>query len=251
MNNIIKTTIIIFSLMVLSSCQTWTALQDDLVGLTSKNLHTARAVKGQAETLLASPCPQIKIIDELSSLSDFKNPKSPKENQLISRVDILKAQSKCKLSSKSAVIDLKLTFKGTLGTKGRIRNSDKPFFSYPFFIAITSPSGEIMAKEIFAASLTYGSGENEHIYFENLRQIIPIKSKDIAKYYKILVGFQLTSDQLAYNRENMVTITDNIVEKASLVKKKITSAIIGDIANKNKEIIKPKLKPKPPTNQDK
>ncbi len=197
------------------------ALQDDLIDLTTKNLNTARIVDGKSEVLLASPCPRIEIIDDLSSLSDFSTPKNTDQSQLISRVDLSSAKSTCKLASKSAIIDLKLMFKGTLGDKGRIKSSDKPFFSYPFFIAVTSPSGEIMGKEIFAASLTYGANENEHTYFENLRQIIPIKSKNTAKYYKILVGFQVTPDQLAYNREHIITVTDKISAKAKSVKNKI------------------------------
>ncbi len=204
----------------LSGCQTWTSLQDDLEDLTSKNLNTARVVKGKSDVLLASPCPQIEIVDDLSSLSDFSTPKNPIKAHLISRVDLSGAESTCKLASKSAIIDLKLMFKSTIGEKGRIRSSDKPFFSYPFFIAVTSPSGEIMAKEIFAASLTYGANKNEHVYFEKLRQIIPIRSKDVARHYKILIGFQLTSDQLAYNRDNMVTITDRIAARAAAVVKR-------------------------------
>ncbi len=197
------------------------SLQDDLIGLTAGNIHTARALDGKSEVLLASPCPSIEIIDDLSSLSDFSDPKNTAATQLISRVDLSSAQSTCKLASKSAIIDLKLIFKGALGDKGRIKSSDKPFFSYPFFVAVTSPSGKIMAKEIFAASLTYGANENKHTYFENLRQIIPIKSKDMARHYKILIGFQVTPDQLAYNREHMVTITDKIADKAKIVTDRI------------------------------
>lgn len=35
---------------------------------------------------------------------------------------------------------------------------------------------------------------------EYLRQIIPIKGPDVAFQYQVLVGFQLSPEQLAYNR---------------------------------------------------
>ncbi len=184
------------------------ALYDDLSDLKTANLHTAQAVGGESEMLLQSPCPQVELVDDLSSLSDFTNPNQTKRENLISRVDLKSAQSTCMLSSKSTVVDLTLLFEGTLGSKGKQKTSDKPFFSYPFFVAVTAPSGKIMAKEIFAASMTYGANENKHTYFEKLRQVIPIKSKSSAKYYKILIGFQVTPDQLAYNREHMVSIAD-------------------------------------------
>lgn len=103
---------------------------------------------------------------------------------------------------------MKLIFNGKLGPKGREKVSDKPFFSYPYFVAVTSPGGKIMAKEIFAASMTYGSHESTHSYFEKLREVIPISSKENAKNYKILIGFQVTKDQLAYNRANMIPIEE-------------------------------------------
>ena len=196
------------SITSLSACQTLDALESDVYDISHGNIPVANVVDGKSETLLASPCPQVEIVNDLSSISDFTNPKKQKKKNLISRVDIKSAESTCKLASKSAIIDLKLIFDGELGTKGRVKSSDKPFFSYPFFIAVTSPGGKIMAKEIFAASLTYGSSETTHIYSENLRQIIPITSKKHANQYRVLIGFQVTPEQLAYNREHMVPIED-------------------------------------------
>ncbi len=193
---------------VICSCQTLDSFKDDLSDLTTGNVTTARIIESKSEILLQSPCPQVEIVDDLSSISDFTNPNKTSKENLISRVDLKSAESTCKLGSKSAIVDLKLIFNGTLGSKGRKKSSDKPFFSYPYFVAVTTPSGKIMAKEIFAASLTYGANQNKHSYFENLRQIIPIRSKAMANHYKILIGFQVTPDQLAYNREHMVSVAD-------------------------------------------
>ena len=195
-------------LINLSACQTLTSLQDDVSDLAAGELPPTHVIGGKTEALLASPCPQVELVSDLSSLSDFSTPNSPSDENLISRVNLKSAQSTCKLASKSAIVDLTLIFDGVLGKKGRQKSSDKPFFSYPFFIAITAPNGKIMAKEIFAASLTYGANENEHTYFEKLRQIIPIKNKAHANRYKVLIGFQVTPDQLAYNRDHMVPIPD-------------------------------------------
>ncbi len=195
--------------ILICSCQTLDSLKDDLSSLDTAHYATAEVIGGSSEILLQSPCPKVTIVDDLSSISDFLNPNNTTKENLVSRVDLKSAESTCKLGSKSAIIDLKLIFNGTLGAKGRDISSNKPFFSYPFFVAITTPSGKIMAKEIFAASLTYDHQQNTHSYFENLRQIIPIKSKSLAKRYKVLIGFQLTPNQLAYNREHMVLVAGN------------------------------------------
>lgn len=193
-------------LPILAACQTLEGVKDDAYDLAEGNVYVAGVTSGHAEQLLKSPCPQVEIVDDLSSISDFTNPQKQVNKNLISRVDLKSAESTCKLSSKTAIVDLKLIFNGKLGPKGRKKSTDKPFFSYPFFVAVTTPNGKIMAKEIFAASLTYAAKENEHSYYENLRQIIPIKSKNQANNYRVLIGFQVTPDQLTYNRKHMVPI---------------------------------------------
>lgn len=206
MMNTLKIFVLSFCTLGLGACQTLEAMQNDFEEVSAGTFETARSVGDPTGHLLASPCPQVEIVDDLSSLSDFVNPKKQTKENLISRVDIRSAESACKLSSKSAIVDLKLNFDGKLGAKGRMNKSDKPFFSYPFFVAVTSPSGKIMAKEIFAASLTYAPGENTHTYNEVLRQIIPVNSKSQASRYKVLIGFQVTPDQLAYNRAHMIPV---------------------------------------------
>lgn len=199
--------ILAVSVLVLSliSCNTMDGVVQDLDDTTSEAGFPANAT-GKSEHLLASPCPQVELVDDLSSISDFADPDRMSRGNLISRVDLSSAESTCKLSATSAIVDLKLIFNGLLGAKGKQKSTDKPFFTYPYFVAVTAPNGKIMAKEIFAASLSYAPNENNHSYFENLRQIIPIKSKNMANRYKILIGFQVSPEQLAYNRANMVPI---------------------------------------------
>lgn len=194
-------------ILPLISCQTFEGLMDNLDDVTSGHIEAPSPVSGKSELLLASPCPQVELVDDLSSISDFATPDAAKAEDLISRVDLHSAESTCKLSANTAIVDLKLIFNGKLGTKAKQKSSDKPFFTYPFFVAVTAPNGKIMAKEIFAASLSYDSAETTHSYYENLRQIIPIKSKDQANLYKILIGFQVSPDQLSYNRANMVPVS--------------------------------------------
>ncbi len=154
-----------------------------------------------AEMMLGDDCPQIEIVTELAAFHDFADPQSMKASDLVSLVEISQAQSACEYTAKSVTVDLKVTFDGMLGPKGRLHDSDRPFFSYPFFVAVTSPGGQILVKEVFGASLTYDAGQNRHAYYENLRQIVPVKSRGDGSRHKVLVGFQLTPEQLAYNRE--------------------------------------------------
>lgn len=195
-------------IMPLVSCQTLDGMLDDFQTINNGDIPPPAVAAGDSSQRLLNenPCPQVILVDDLSSISDFTSPNKPKKDDLISRVDLTSAESTCRISANTATVDLKLIFKGLLGPKAKQKSSDKPFFTYPYFVAITAPNGKIMAKEIFAASLSYDAHETTHDYFENLRQIIPIKNKDQAHLYKVMIGFQVSPDQLAYNRANMVPI---------------------------------------------
>ncbi len=185
-------------ILIMASCAGFQNVMDQFSELDE---NSAPAIGGTtSEVLLDDGCPRIEIVEELGAINEFTNPRRPVNANLISRVDLNSADSTCEYGRNSVTVDLKLVFEGLLGPKGRIRPDDKPFFSYPFFVAVTSPSGQILAKEVFAASLTYDAGQEEQIYYESLRQIIPVRGKRSGSRHKIMIGFQLTEDQLAFNR---------------------------------------------------
>lgn len=154
-----------------------------------------------------NPCPRVRIVDELSSLSEFASPSNTSESNLISRVNLQQVESTCSFQKDQVSVDLKMAFESRLGEKAKVHATDQPFFSYPFFVAVTDPRGIIMAKEVFSASMTYLKGEQSHVYYENMRQLIPLEREENAKRHQILLGFQLNPAQLQYNRANMVPVT--------------------------------------------
>lgn len=159
----------------------------------------ARGLKG-SDRLLTDTCPSIHIVDDLGTLNDFTDEHRMILENMLAEIRILKGKSGCELATSSATVDMTLQFVGELGPKARQQSSDRPFLTYPFFVAVTGPNGKIMAKEVFAVSMGFEPGQNTRTHTEYLRQIIPIKSPETAILYQVLVGFQLSPEQLAYNR---------------------------------------------------
>jgi hypothetical protein len=192
------------SLCTLSACQTFNNLVDDVNALELPSFATISGNESTPDQLIyTGNCPQVQIVEELRSMSEFTNPNDMGDHNLISRVDIATVNSSCNNDGKAVTADLKMAFDGLLGPRAGRQGNDKIHFSYPFFVAITDARGRIMAKEIFAANMAYPPGEARHTYHENMRQIIPIEPRDRNKKFKILIGFQLGPDQLAYNRERL------------------------------------------------
>jgi len=205
MKPFLKTLSIAAFALTLTACETMEGFKNDISDIdfgSITDFSTASSVQEEqhANFLVDGNCPSIQIVEDLGRLYEFNAGQSMKSSNLVSSVKMEEANSTCSYGNRSVTVDLKLAFDGELGPKGRRTASEKPFFTYPFFVAVTSDSGKILAKEIFAASMTYDKGQDEQLYFETLRQIIPADSRTQGARYKIMVGFQLAEKQLAYNR---------------------------------------------------
>lgn len=145
-------------------------------------------------------CPEVEIVEELAGYSEFKTPQNTDESQLVSRAHLTNIGSTCTINERSMSVDLKLEFQGMAGPMAYVKSSDETNHAYPFFVAITAPNGDILAKEVFSASLAFPAGSGVKNFHETLRQIIPLNNPKQSTKYKILAGFQLNQEQLEYNR---------------------------------------------------
>lgn len=190
------TKFIAFSILglAITGCQTLTnTYQAILPGANANTTQSSSLINYQK-------CPTVEVVRDLSRLSKFAKNTSTKTSNLESSVAITSSENTCTHKNKTTTVDLTLQFDGKLGDKGHFAKSDSPIHTYPFFVAITNKSGDIIGKEIFAASINYKGDSNSGSYTETIRQIIPIGKASNAKNFKISVGFQLSEEELAYNR---------------------------------------------------
>ncbi len=189
------------ALLTLPACDTVDRLMGSLDDTArSPESHLVREPTSNA---LINDCPDVKIVDELSMLTEFTNAAMPDDSNTISRAHVSMGESTCTYTERSVTMDVKLVFDSELGPRAKVKDSDTPFVSYPFFVAVTDEDGRILAKEVFAASMTYASNEKTHTYTENIRQVVPLRRREDGRDHKVLIGFQLTAEQLAFNRRFM------------------------------------------------
>ena len=72
----------------------------------------------------------------------------------------------------------------------------------PYFVAVVLPESEvILTKEVFTFRADFGPGYRAMTVRENIDQVrIPVEEDDEAGQYELIVGFELTPEQLAFNR---------------------------------------------------
>ncbi len=179
--------------LIATSC---TPLQNTYYGIT----RSSEIIIGNEKRLKNyQKCPPAFVVEELSIIKQFAL-NDTRNSQLQSGAIAEVSSNQCTYDNKSVTIDTEIDFTATLGPKGRLMNIDNPIYTYPFFVAITGRSGKILTKQLFSASINFNNGSDNGTYKETLRQIIPIDNPDKASQYAVMVGFQLTDEQLDYNR---------------------------------------------------
>lgn len=162
----------------------------------------------------APTCPDVRIVSDLNQVHQFAEGTQMESGNLASSIRMQDVEAKCTAGTRTVTVDMTLAFAGQIGPKGRAHASDKPSFAYPYFVAITNDAGSIVAKEVFATTLTYDTAADKGTKIEQVRQIIPAISSDM-RNYKVLIGFQLSDRELAYNRSLLPDTDAAAIEPAA------------------------------------
>ena len=142
---------------------------------------------------------------------DLENP-SPKTET--GRATLTDASAQCEIIDGQLAVHLDIDVESELGPKARWKETDKPSFAFPYFVAVTGPQCGVLAKEIFAVSLSYDAKQNELSKTETITQHIPLATDGSVPDYSVLIGFQLSEEQLAFNRTQPI-LTDEQAQSAT------------------------------------
>ncbi len=138
----------------------------------------------------ARRCPQVAILRDLERVEDHgRDAIDP--SSLVAEAVMKKVEGECKYDEKgvNVIFDVKME-----AAKGPRLGSDQA--SFPFFASIVTPEDKVLAKEMMTATFAFPSGGKAAEKSESLRVFIPLEKEQDAFLYRVLVGFQLTEEQL-------------------------------------------------------
>jgi len=213
--------LLLLSSFSLSACGTFQGLQKDFVinrdklieakenwnkepQQTAQNagyqaINSPQPVHSHMGDVVSNNCPPVYIDQNLGRVSEFTDMTRPSPQSEISYIELKSTNQQCSLDGDFLNMRIDLNFEGRLGPQGRMKSNDRPFFAYPYFIAVTDSMRVELAKEIFAASVSYEENQNSILLVETIRQRLPLNPDGSVPAYNVNVGFQLTEDQLIYN----------------------------------------------------
>ena len=196
--------------IALNGCSTLEGLKNDLSSSYHSVAEKMASIGDPKEEKKKLPvydgtCPAVSVRPDLTNLVDFSDPAKPSDETKMSEVTIRNVENTCRIENGGLVMQLDISLYGQTGPKARMKPGDKPSFAYPYFVAVTDETGRVVSKEIFAASLAYGKDQKDINQTETIFQAMPFPDTGAGKMYNVIVGLQLTPDQLAYNQRFAAT----------------------------------------------
>lgn len=145
----------------------------------------------------SGPCPVIGSIYDVSRYVRFANGENTLYSNITYTGEITDVRLFCRYTgSVPLVAEIEIDFAFGKGPKGEASSQD-----YPFFVAVTRRNGKVLAKEYFTTEADFGrkavSSKTEVIH----KITIPRTDESISGVnFEVVVGFDLTEEQLAFNR---------------------------------------------------
>lgn len=145
----------------------------------------------------AGPCPPMGAIYDVSRYVAFTDGATEIYPNITFSGEIVDVRMDCRyVGDDPLVAEMEIDF--AFGKGDAAGNNTH---TYPFFVAVTRRNGKVLSKEIFNTKADFGSGRVTGNTEQVARVTIPRVDETISgSNFEILVGFDLTEEQLAFNR---------------------------------------------------
>lgn len=140
-------------------------------------------------------CPRVSILEDAAQLVAFRPGAGRDLTDVTLRGVVAGFDGGCEYFDDHVQVAMRLSI---LAERGPAAGSNEADLEY--FIAIADPEERILNKEVFTTNVTFPTGGSQAGTVETLDYRIPLDQLAAGRFYRILVGFQLTPEQLEYNR---------------------------------------------------
>lgn len=161
---------------------------------------TAKALKiGDAATKTnAGPCPRAFALYEAARIVEFRNEEQRFENVGFTG-EIDHVRSLCRYYNDEPIdANLEITF-----DLGRGPAASQNTATYEYFVAVTRKNVDVINKEVIPMQVTFPAGKDRVRVVEEIDQILIPRATPTTSgvNFEIVVGFELTEAQRAFNAE--------------------------------------------------
>ncbi|WOF73111.1 hypothetical protein QMT40_000737 [Parvibaculaceae bacterium PLY_AMNH_Bact1] len=175
------------------------ALRVLFVGMGIIGLLSACASEAQVELEQALPCPGVGILGGTENLTSFSGAGNDITDIALT-AELERVVSRCEYDIDDGIIYVDLAVRGVaeIGPAAASRE-----VTVPMFIALTEINSRVLRKDTFLLPLTFEGNQRTTRFIHTIEETkVPYVARIDGSAYEILVGFQLTPEELAYNKRD-------------------------------------------------
>lgn len=140
-------------------------------------------------------CPRASIISDGATVTRFREGTGRDLTDVVVKGEIVDVAVDCNYDRRGVDVALQVAIAATRGPADRNRVAD-----FEYFVAVTDPQRNILAKEVFQVRLQFPPNAQRTGTVDEIEPRIPLKNRDEGVDYQIIVGFQLTPEEMEWNR---------------------------------------------------
>jgi hypothetical protein len=142
------------------------------------------------------PCPRVTLVPDVSELTGYRDGPGRDLTDVRYRATIADAKGECRYTRDGLAVDMTVVI---LAERGPAATRDPAEFEY--FVALSDPQRRILNKGVFKVRIAFASGQERGQLADEIT-IGPVRlaERDAGPDYVILLGFQLSPEELERNR---------------------------------------------------
>ncbi len=159
----------------------------------------ALAAAGCATESAEQPCPSALIVARAGEVTQFLPGPGRDLTDVVMEAEIRDLDGFCDFDLErdgtgEVTVDMTVLFEAERGPANETRSGQ---FSY--FIALVDQNQNILKKPVFDSDVEFPTNTNRVQFSETIGVDIPLRAGETSTDYSILVGFQLTEEEVTYN----------------------------------------------------
>jgi hypothetical protein len=140
-------------------------------------------------------CPRASIIGEGSTVTKFRDGTGRDLTDIVAQGEIVDVAVECDYDRRGVEVALQVAIAAQRGPADRSRVAE-----FDYFVAVADAQRTILAKEVFRLRFEFPATQARIGTIEEIEPRIPLKSRAEGVDYQIIVGFQLTPEEIEWNR---------------------------------------------------
>jgi hypothetical protein len=147
----------------------------------------------------SSDCPTITGVTDASVGTVFRPGATTDPANVVYTVDITSVTGECDMDKKETTADssVDISFRATRPPSG-----SEAHYKVPYFVVVTDGTTRVMLKHLYTIGIDFAAGQTSVETHDSVGAVHLDIAKGKHPYdYQVLVGLQLTKEQLDYNRQ--------------------------------------------------